>query len=179
MLRRNPERAHFMIHRAYFRRRRVLEQRYLDMLASNPEEAAAVTAADEATANNHRPTKLSLKTCIYQSEHLEDSDTGDDSTCPICLAPIETGDRVGALKCSHIFHVECLKEWLKRGRNVCPLCMQTDVAAAQYDTVAASEQASTQATTDGGDVDEDNDDDGATDADLAATHALMTDAHVL
>lgn len=162
MLKRNPVRANKMIRRAYFRRRRVLEQRYLDTLANTPAEARAAETAlaqQDQSQPEQRPTKLALKTRIYDSRkkdsvvnkssvdasvdriaHVEDT---EGHTCTICLAPIEDGDRVGALVCTHIFHVECLKGWLKR-RNVCPLCMQTDVATAHYDTLVPSEQASTQ-----------------------------------
>jgi len=36
------------------------------------------------------------------------------------------GEQVGVLPCSHIFHVDCLREWILR-RNACPLC-QTEIA---------------------------------------------------
>ena len=55
----------------------------------------------------------------------------DDHTCTICFAELVSGDRVGALSCNHIFHVECLKEWLSC-RNVCPLCLQENVATLTY-----------------------------------------------
>jgi hypothetical protein len=157
MLRRNPVRANKMIRRAYFRRRRVLEQRYLDTLANTPAEARAAEttpAQQDQSQPEQRPTKLALKTRIYDSSkkvsivnnssvdasvdrvaHVNDT---EGHICTICLAPIEDGDRVGALACTHIFHVECLKGWLKR-RNVCPLCMQADVATAQYDALPLTE----------------------------------------
>ena len=67
---------------------------------------------------------------------LDDGEAGDDSTmsdeqntpsCAICFLPLEDGDRVGALECEHVFHVECLKGWLTR-RNVCPLCLHEGIA---------------------------------------------------
>jgi hypothetical protein len=168
MLRRNPVRANKMIRRAYFRRRRVLEQRYLDTLANSPTEARSeetARAQQEQIQPTQRPTKLALKTRIYDSSkkdsivnkssvdasvdrvpHVHETEYGDGHTCTICLAPIEDGSRVGALVCTHIFHVECLKGWLKR-RNVCPLCMQADVATAQYDALSPSAQVSTQGST--------------------------------
>jgi hypothetical protein len=51
---------------------------------------------------------------------------------------LEDGDRVGALPCFHQFHVDCLKEWLRR-RNACPLCQATEVATPQYDDEDAEE----------------------------------------
>lgn len=70
-----------------------------------------------------------------QSSHPNNTDNyqqntsaldSDDLDCTICLAPVQDGEQIGALGCSHIFHAECLKLWIKR-RNACPLC-QTEIA---------------------------------------------------
>eukprot|EP00956_Cyclotella_meneghiniana_P043862 scaffold291577_cov73-Cyclotella_meneghiniana.AAC.2 len=45
--------------------------------------------------------------------------------CTICLSEISDGEEVGVLSCQHLFHVDCLKEWMLR-RNACPLC-QTEI----------------------------------------------------
>ena len=58
----------------------------------------------------------------------DDSEHEEDFTCAICMMAVEDGDKVGALSCHHIFHVTCLKEWIKR-RNVCPLCQEPDIAS--------------------------------------------------
>ena len=52
----------------------------------------------------------------------------DTFECTICLTEIEDGDQVGVLPCTHIYHVDCLKQWLKR-KNACPLCQITDIAS--------------------------------------------------
>jgi Ring finger domain len=60
------------------------------------------------------------------------SDWDDNNTCTICYAPLEDGDRVGALPCGHEFHVHpCLKHWLTR-RNVCPLCLAENIATPRF-----------------------------------------------
>mmetsp|Transcript_123784 Transcript_123784/g.396187 ORF Transcript_123784/g.396187 Transcript_123784/m.396187 type:complete len:286 (+) Transcript_123784:993-1850(+) len=41
-------------------------------------------------------------------------------TCVICLSEIEVGERVAHLPCSHIFHSECVTEWLA-SHGSCPL----------------------------------------------------------
>jgi hypothetical protein len=47
----------------------------------------------------------------------------EDCSCPICFVRFSDGDRVGKLACKHIFHVECIKSWIKAGnRDECPLC---------------------------------------------------------
>jgi Ring finger domain len=55
--------------------------------------------------------------------------------CAICFDYIHDGDRVGVLEngCPHLFHVECLKTWLKK-KNSCPLCQRKHVATPQYDS---------------------------------------------
>jgi len=57
-------------------------------------------------------------------------DDDEHVSCTICMAQVEHGDKIGALSCNHIFHVECLKQWLKR-RNVCPLCLTPDIASSR------------------------------------------------
>ena len=100
-----------------------------------PQIFAATTTT--TVGENRRPCSLALKTRIYCKEVVvaaEKTDDGSDvgeSTCTICFGLIQEGDRIGDLKCNHIFHVECLKTWLAR-RNQCPLCAG-DAAVEQFD----------------------------------------------
>lgn len=45
----------------------------------------------------------------------------DGDLCAICLGEFAEGDLVCPLPCSHVFHPECIQEWLVK-RNSCPLC---------------------------------------------------------
>jgi len=56
-----------------------------------------------------------------------DDEMEQGERCAICLVRLEPGVIVGDLSCPHVFHKECLKDWLPR-RNACPLCQQTDIA---------------------------------------------------
>ncbi|KAJ9606945.1 hypothetical protein H2200_008956 [Cladophialophora chaetospira] len=43
--------------------------------------------------------------------------------CLICLADYEAEEEVRRLdKCKHVYHRECIDEWLTTGRNSCPMC---------------------------------------------------------
>ncbi|ETI27514.1 hypothetical protein G647_09705 [Cladophialophora carrionii CBS 160.54] len=43
--------------------------------------------------------------------------------CLICLADYEVSEEVRRLdKCKHVYHRECIDEWLTTGRNSCPMC---------------------------------------------------------
>lgn len=55
-----------------------------------------------------------LKTSRFQPQQ-------EPVECTICLTELEPHDKVGRLTCSHLFHVDCLKEWI-RHKNHCPLC---------------------------------------------------------
>ncbi|KAK8572169.1 hypothetical protein V6N13_047782 [Hibiscus sabdariffa] len=47
-------------------------------------------------------------------------DDGDDN-CTICLEGFEGGTYAARMPCSHIFHGECIEEWLKQS-HYCPVC---------------------------------------------------------
>jgi hypothetical protein len=83
-------------------------------------------------ANLH-PTSLVLRTKVYSVDE-SDGDANNDEQCAICYAPLEDGDKIGRLPCSHDFHAACLKVWLQR-KNSCPLCQARDIAEVQYDDV--------------------------------------------
>lgn len=41
--------------------------------------------------------------------------------CATCLDQYSLGERVAILNCKHMFHINCIKPWLKR-QNTCPSC---------------------------------------------------------
>ncbi|CAL0300461.1 unnamed protein product [Lupinus luteus] len=46
-----------------------------------------------------------------------------DEICSICLVQFEGEDAVSKLKrCGHVFHVNCIEQWLDRGQFSCPFC---------------------------------------------------------
>jgi len=150
----NPERANFLLWRIqrYHSRRWIRNEEGAgefrneeqpDQLFDLP-VAWQVNELDEQRDQN--PTALALKTRRYvrpssaatkknESQCVKndtvEEEGGEDLTCTICFADIETDERIGALPCEHIFHADCLKTWLKR-RNVCPLCQAPDIAAPRY-----------------------------------------------
>lgn len=43
-----------------------------------------------------------------------------EQTCSICLLAFEEGETVTDLTCGHLYHAECVSEWLLK-KNECPL----------------------------------------------------------
>ena len=41
--------------------------------------------------------------------------------CVICITNYELNDKVRKIHCGHMFHEECLRDWLKE-HHTCPLC---------------------------------------------------------
>jgi hypothetical protein len=91
-------------------------------VASSPYDVdIAVQCSTEAT-----------KDMNLNSDSLSSPTSKNDDGCMICFNAIQVGSKVGVLpNCQHIFHTHCLKDWLKR-RNVCPLCLDTDVAKVAF-----------------------------------------------
>jgi len=44
--------------------------------------------------------------------------------CTICLTDLEKGDNILDIKCKHIFHKECLSQYIKNYNHICPVCRQ-------------------------------------------------------
>jgi hypothetical protein len=60
--------------------------------------------------------------CSNPTSHSQDT-----PECPICMEVFEVGQCVSwsaSTKCEHVFHYECIKEWLLR-RIGCPYCRET------------------------------------------------------
>lgn len=101
--------------------------------------ARAPVATDEDVQNaggvyNIEPVELSedaAKTVQLVAKAVE----GDDQVlleqghrCLVCLCDFETSEVARKLvKCKHLFHKECIDQWLTTGRNSCPLCREQGV----------------------------------------------------
>tara|TARA_Y100000817_G_C16671056_1_gene461552 strand:+ start:133 stop:576 length:444 start_codon:yes stop_codon:yes gene_type:complete len=46
--------------------------------------------------------------------------------CPICIENFKEDDELYQLKCGHIFHTDCITEWININ-NVCPSCRKVVV----------------------------------------------------
>ena len=46
---------------------------------------------------------------------------GEEKTCSICLEEIKKNNLIKQLKCFHIYHINCINEWLNI-KKICPEC---------------------------------------------------------
>mmetsp|Transcript_8569 Transcript_8569/g.16205 ORF Transcript_8569/g.16205 Transcript_8569/m.16205 type:complete len:138 (+) Transcript_8569:121-534(+) len=60
----------------------------------------------------------------FPTETLESAaQLGDNAICAICQEKFVAMDVVKTLPCKHVFHADCVTQWLAVSRN-CPLCEQ-------------------------------------------------------
>jgi len=56
-------------------------------------------------------------------EDLDGDEDYEDEICSICLVEFEREDGVSKLRrCGHVFHFNCIEQWLERSQFSCPLC---------------------------------------------------------
>jgi hypothetical protein len=42
--------------------------------------------------------------------------------CAICLGAIDGKQFYVSMRCKHVFHMQCMKQWLRSGGDTCPCC---------------------------------------------------------
>merc|ERR1712113_941596 len=76
----------------------------------------------------------SLKEFTFNSKEIEmkNEDENEDGhqTCPVCKDKFEDGDVCKLMPCDHLYHKDCIEQWLNHANN-CPVCryrLKTDDA---------------------------------------------------
>ncbi|KAK5138197.1 hypothetical protein LTR08_004892 [Meristemomyces frigidus] len=88
-------------------------------VASEDDVESAGGVYNIAAPDVARPTEL-IAVAVEGSDRV---DIETDQRCLVCLADFEAAEVCRKLaKCSHLFHKECIDQWLTQGRNSCPLC---------------------------------------------------------
>ncbi|CAI9779304.1 unnamed protein product [Fraxinus pennsylvanica] len=78
---------------------------------------------DESSLQLMEFDPASMDTIIWPSENIMEykNDNDEVEICAVCLDEIPAGLLVSTLACSHVFHSNCIFEWLSRSDN-CPIC---------------------------------------------------------
>lgn len=78
--------------------------------------AAAAVTNEEIDAEycdaNSTPTTVDQTVAKEEDTTQTSVSHGYDSMCTICLLELEVGDRVADLSCGHLYHADCLGEWI-------------------------------------------------------------------
>jgi hypothetical protein len=71
------------------------------------------------------------------SSHVNDT---ADPSCPVCLNDLALGEEARQLPCSHLFHKQCVDEWLKVNAS-CPTCRASILTGMNGDSSVESQSA--------------------------------------
>ena len=73
---------------------------------------------------NQVPINIDAVMSLLPSSTVTEKKEDGNNNCIICLSDFEIGDKVTSLPCLHMFHTDCIKDWLKT-KNHCPVCKYT------------------------------------------------------
>ena len=91
--------------------------RFLTYVHSSHQNAFAIHVNNSDHDTDDEVTLISTSSeLIYDSLPNNDTDT-----CSICIQNYEIGHKLIKLECGHIFHADCIREWIGT-KNRCPLC---------------------------------------------------------
>lgn len=66
---------------------------------------------------NHNPIDIEVRPIVESNDILED--------CTICLLPMDKKNKCSILPCKHLFHTECIHNWIDAEEDTslqCPIC---------------------------------------------------------
>eukprot|EP00980_Cylindrotheca_fusiformis_P016973 scaffold5159_cov112-Cylindrotheca_fusiformis.AAC.27 len=70
------------------------------------------------------------------SETMEPAKSQEDEEeggCPICLCDYENGEKtVVGNSCGHMYHFECLMQWMEKRHNECPFCRTDMISSDEF-----------------------------------------------
>lgn len=84
----------------------------------DPIEIAIERSTADQELTRSEDMNINVSTQCYET-----TDKKFDS-CSICTEKYENKDNVSVLKCGHIFHTKCIKEW-GHYKPVCPVCKES------------------------------------------------------
>ena len=78
----------------------------------------------ESNTDENKDHNDQVNTIVIGVECKEDEvdEEMEGEKCTICLCEYEDGDKLTKIPaCSHIFHYECISQWLSKSSTKCPL----------------------------------------------------------
>ena len=82
----------------------------------NPQEPPPINSPIETVSNSS--TRIASS-----SNSASENKVAPPTCCAVCISSYKEGDILKILpNCHHIFHIDCISQWLTEHSNLCPLC---------------------------------------------------------
>eukprot|EP00746_Dinoflagellata_sp_MGD_P014273 gnl/MRDRNA2_/MRDRNA2_131214_c0_seq1.p1 gnl/MRDRNA2_/MRDRNA2_131214_c0~~gnl/MRDRNA2_/MRDRNA2_131214_c0_seq1.p1 ORF type:complete len:563 (+),score=93.04 gnl/MRDRNA2_/MRDRNA2_131214_c0_seq1:63-1751(+) len=109
-----------------------LQMLLLNTMANESAVMQQLTSVREVLRRGQGLSSSAINSCetIRWSKELPECQNNVSTQCMVCLCEFEAGEELRRLACRHLFHKDCIDEWLVRS-NVCPVCKQPAVVPAQ------------------------------------------------
>lgn len=103
-------------------------------VSSNTGDVLAVPPAmRRLAASFSEEEQMKMAQRIGLIQHLPtgsyDGTSKKNRECVICMTEFAIGDTMRFLPCLHVYHTDCIDDWLMRGSFTCPSCMEPVDAA--------------------------------------------------
>jgi hypothetical protein len=107
-----------------------------EMIPKQLASADIVPSYKLKSVESYKTDGSSISYFSYEDVSIEDEES---EMCAVCICPYEEGDiRVFSKHCSHVFHKDCIFEWLVKGHNECPCCRADMVTKSEIKATSAS-----------------------------------------
>ena len=78
-------------------------------------------------SNNIAPQNMEDVAVTLDKKDLEKIETKVlseklETTCSVCMCDMDKDEEVSILPCKHVFHTDCINEWLVKYNYKCPIC---------------------------------------------------------
>ena len=98
----------------------LLDLMYGNSLMDSEERMMNIVMEESLNHYNTREKKPNVKICI---KNTLATDVHTEENCAICKSEFEKDENINILKCKHIYHTECIGEWVKY-KSECPVCRE-------------------------------------------------------
>ena len=103
---------------------RTLQAAHNERIVDIMQFLALLASRDDSVDPSRHQAEVERHLNLLRTKSIE-GNMGDTPTCTVCLEPV---DVYYDLPCSHVFHKDCLRTWLDKGKSDCPVCRARIVA---------------------------------------------------
>ena len=94
--------------------------RWIDSIGNNSEQQQNNIVNEVGLQSKERDLTTIWK-FLPVWEVRENKRSNNNNNCVVCLTEFQIGDIISALPCCHVFHTDCIQNWLKKELS-CPVC---------------------------------------------------------